>query len=34
MEGDYELPAQVVLKSVSARLLEGTVVRATQIVKL
>ena len=34
MEGELALPPQVVVKSVSARVLEGAVVRATQSIKL
>jgi hypothetical protein len=34
MEGEIALPPQVVVKSVSARVLEGAVVRATQTLKL
>lgn len=34
MEGELELPPQVLVKSVSARVLEGSVVRATQTIKL
>ncbi len=34
MEGELALPPQVVVKSVSARVLEGSVVRATQSIKL
>lgn len=34
MEGEFAIPPQVQVKSVSARVLEGTVVRATQSIKL
>jgi hypothetical protein len=34
MEGELALPPQVLVKSVSARVLEGSVVRATQTIKL
>ncbi len=34
MEGELALPPQVLVKSVSARVLEGAVVRATQSIKL
>ncbi len=34
MEGELALPPQVIVKSVSARVLEGAVVRATQSIKL
>lgn len=34
LEGEIQLPAQAVVKSVSARVLEGTTVRATQTLKL
>ena len=34
MEGELALPPQVIVKSVSARVLEGAVVRATQTIKL
>lgn len=34
LEGEIELPAQTVLKSVSAKVLDGVAVRATQTVKL
>jgi DNA-binding protein YbaB len=34
LEGVFEVPAQVVVKGVSARILEGTAVRATQSIKL
>ncbi|MFY8041747.1 MAG: DUF6776 family protein, partial [Rhodoferax sp.] len=34
MEGELTLPPQVQVKSVSARVLEGSVVRATQTIKL
>lgn len=34
LEGVFEVPAQVVVKGVSARVLEGTAVRATQSIKL
>ncbi|WP_294768973.1 DUF6776 family protein [uncultured Rhodoferax sp.] len=34
MEGELALPPQVLVKSVSARVLEGSVVRATQSIKL
>ena len=34
LEGVFEVPAQVVVKSIAARVLEGNVVRATQSVKL
>lgn len=34
LEGLFEIPAQVLLKGVSARILEGTTVRATQAIKL
>lgn len=33
-EGQFELPAQVVLKGVSAKLMDGATVRATQSIKL
>ena len=32
--GDFELPAQVVVKGVSAKVMDGTVARATQSIKL
>ena len=34
LEGLFEVPAQVVVKSITARLLDGNTVRATQTVKL
>lgn len=34
LEGVFELPPQTVIKSVSARVMEGTVVRAAQSIKL
>lgn len=34
LEGVFEIPAQVVVKAVSARILEGAAVRATQAIKL
>ncbi len=34
MAGEFEVPQQVVVKGVLARVLEGTVVRATQAIKL
>jgi hypothetical protein len=34
MEGELALPPQVLVKSISARVLEGAVVRATQTIKL
>ncbi len=34
LEGVFEVPAQVVVKGVSARILEGMVVRSTQSIKL
>lgn len=34
MEGVFELPAQVVVKSLSARVLEGSVVKSVQSIKL
>jgi regulator of replication initiation timing len=34
LEGVFELPPQTVVKSVSARVMEGSVVRATQSIKL
>lgn len=34
MEGEFELPAQVVIKGVSAKVMDGTVVKATQSIKL
>lgn len=34
VEGIYEVPAQVVVKAVTARVFEGSVVRATQALKL
>ena len=34
LEGEFQLPPQTVVKSVSARVLEGTTVRATQTLKL
>jgi len=34
LEGVFEVPAQVVVKAVSARILEGAAVRATQSIKL
>jgi hypothetical protein len=32
--GEFELPAQVVVKNVSAKVMDGTVARATQSIKL
>lgn len=34
LEGNFEIPAQVTVKSVSARLLDGATVKSTQTVKL
>lgn len=34
LEGEFQLPPQAVVKSVSARVLDGSVVRATQTLKL
>lgn len=34
LEGVYEMPAQLVIKGVSARILDGSVVRASQTIKL
>ncbi len=34
LEGVFEIPAQVLVRGVSARILEGTAVRATQAIKL
>jgi hypothetical protein len=34
LEGEFQLPPQTVVKSVSARVLEGSAVRATQTLKL
>ena len=34
LEGTFQIPAQVVVKSITARLLEGSTVRATQTIKL
>ncbi len=34
MEGEFELPAQVVVKGVSARVMDGTVVKAAHSIKL
>jgi hypothetical protein len=34
LEGEFELPAQVVIKSVTARVLDGAVVKASQSIKL
>lgn len=34
LEGEFQIPPQTVVKSVSARVLEGTTVRATQTLKL
>ena len=34
MEGEFEVPAQVVVKGMSAKVMDGTVVKATQSVKL
>jgi len=34
MEGEFEVPAQVVVKGMSAKVMDGTVVKATQSIKL
>lgn len=34
LEGDFELPAQVIVKSVTAKVMEGAIARATQSIKL
>jgi hypothetical protein len=34
LEGEFQLPAQTVVKSISARVLDGATVRATQTIKL
>ena len=34
LEGDFEIPAQVTIRSVTARVLDGTTVKATQSIKL
>ncbi len=34
VEGEFEVPAQVVVKGVSAKVMDGTVVKATQSIKL
>ena len=34
VEGEFEIPAQVVIKGVSAKVLDGTAVKATQSIKL
>ena len=34
MEGEFELPAQAVVKGVSAKVMDGAVVKATQSIKL
>ena len=34
VEGEYELPAQVVVKGITARVLDGATMRATQSIKL
>ena len=34
MEGEFELPAQVVVKGISAKVMDGAVVKATQSIKL
>ena len=34
LEGDFEIPAQVTVRSVTARVLDGTTVKATQSIKL
>ncbi len=34
MEGEFEIPPQVVVRGVTARVLDGTVVKATQSIKL
>lgn len=34
MEGEFEVPAQVLVKGVSAKVMDGTVVKATQSIKL
>jgi hypothetical protein len=34
LEGEIELPAQTVLKSVTAKVMDGVVTRATQTIKL
>ncbi len=34
VEGEFEIPAQVVIKGVSAKVMDGTVVKATQSIKL
>jgi hypothetical protein len=34
ISGEFELPAQVVVKGVSAKVMDGTVARATQSIKL
>jgi HSP20 family molecular chaperone IbpA len=34
LEGEYELPARVVVKTVTAKLMEGGVMRSTQAINL
>jgi hypothetical protein len=34
LEGDFEIPAQVTVRAISARVLDGTAVKATQSIKL
>lgn len=34
IEGEFEVPAQVVVKGISAKVMDGTVVKATQSIKL